>query len=170
SGTAAPHHLAHRAGHPPVVRRSGLVLEEVLIVETARGLCKLSCNRFHQLLGGDIHQMNKKFWLLVALLVIASLVVACGGSPAAQDGANQAEDVAEEPAAEEPVAEEPAAEEPVAEEPEPSADGVREIRWFIGLGAGSNPEEVEREEAFVELFNEAYGDKYRLVMDVVTNE
>lgn len=114
--------------------------------------------------------MNKKFWLLVALLVIASLVVACGGEPAAQDGANQAEDVAEEPAAEEPVAEEPAAEEPVAEEPEPSADGVREIRWFIGLGAGSNPEEVEREEAFVELFNEAYGDKYRLVMDVVTNE
>lgn len=119
--------------------------------------------------------MNKKFWLLIALLVIASLVVACGGQPAAEEAVNEVEEVVEEPAAEEPVAEEPvaeepAAEEPVAEEPEPSGDGPQEIRWFIGLGAGSNPEEVEREQAFVDLFNETYGDQYTLVMDVVTNE
>jgi multiple sugar transport system substrate-binding protein len=48
--------------------------------------------------------------------------------------------------------------------------GEAAIRWFIGLGAGSNPEEVEKEEAFVEEFNAEYAGKYKLVLDVVTNE
>ncbi len=54
--------------------------------------------------------MKKNFWLLLALLVAISLVLAaCGGAEAPAP--------AEEPAAEEPAAEEPAAEEPAAEEP-----------------------------------------------------
>ena len=41
------------------------------------------------------------------------------------------------------------------------------ITWFIGLGAGSNPEEVAKETAFVNKFNAKYGDKYYLVTQVV---
>jgi multiple sugar transport system substrate-binding protein len=77
----------------------------------------------------------------------------------------------EETVVEEPVEEEVTEEEVVAEEPaEEAPEGAIEIRWFIGLGAGGNPEEIEREEAFVEKFNAKYGDKYFLVMDVVPNE
>jgi raffinose/stachyose/melibiose transport system substrate-binding protein len=56
--------------------------------------------------------MFKKIYLLLILL-LALVLVACGG----QETAPTEEPVAEEPAAEEPAAEEPAAEEPVAEEP-----------------------------------------------------
>jgi multiple sugar transport system substrate-binding protein len=48
--------------------------------------------------------------------------------------------------------------------------GEAEIRWFIGLGAGGNPEEVEKEEAFVADFNAEYVGKYQLVLDIVQNE
>ena len=41
------------------------------------------------------------------------------------------------------------------------------VTWFIGLGAGSNPEEVAKEIAFVNKFNAKYGDKYYLVTQVV---
>jgi multiple sugar transport system substrate-binding protein len=77
----------------------------------------------------------------------------------------------EEPATEEPAEEEPAEEEPAEEEPaeEEPAGEATEIRWFIGLGAGGNPEEVEKEEAFVEAFN-ASQDDFELVMDIVANE
>lgn len=101
----------------------------------------------------------KKLWLIVSVLVIASLaLVACGPTET------------EAPAAEEPAAEEEAEEAVEEEAEEAGADGPIEIRWFIGLGAGGNPEEIEREEAFIEKFNAKYGDKYQLVMDVVPNE
>ncbi len=98
---------------------------------------------------------KSRILLLLSLLVTVSLMMAaCGGG-------------AVQPAAEQP-AEEPAAEQPVAEE-EPAADVV-EVRWYIGLGAGGNPEEIEKEEAFAEKFNAKYGDKYKLVLDIVQNE
>ena len=31
------------------------------------------------------------------------------------------------------------------------------VRWYIGLGAGGNPEEIEKETAFLEKFNDKYG-------------
>jgi multiple sugar transport system substrate-binding protein len=109
----------------------------------------------------------------VLLLLVVS-ISACGPSateapPAAEPTeAPAAEEPAEEPAEEE--AEEPAEEEAEAPaEEEPAGEAV-EIRWFIGLGAGGNPEEIAREEAFVEEFNAKYGDQYKLVMDVVPNE
>ncbi|MBN2257581.1 MAG: extracellular solute-binding protein [Anaerolineaceae bacterium] len=43
------------------------------------------------------------------------------------------------------------------------------VRWYIGLGAGGNPEEIEKETAFLEKFNDKYGDQYCLTMDVVQN-
>jgi len=49
-----------------------------------------------------------------------------------------------------------------------TAPGVTEIRWFVGLGAGGNPEEIEKEKAFVEKFN-AENPQYKLVLDIVQN-
>lgn len=68
--------------------------------------------------------MRSKLWIVLSLLLIATLVLAAcgGGSPAAQPPAD--EPAAEEPAAEEPAAEEPAAEEPAAEEPAEEATEV----------------------------------------------
>jgi multiple sugar transport system substrate-binding protein len=117
--------------------------------------------------------MSKKhLTLVVSLLVLLSLLLAaCGGAaeptPAPAPAAEEAP-AAEAPAAEAQPTEAPAAEAPAAEAPA-SGDAV-EIRWFIGLGAGGNPEEIEKETAFVEAFNAKYGDKYKLVMDVVPNE
>ena len=106
--------------------------------------------------------MRKSILSVLSLLVIASLVlVACG------DATTEAPDDVTETEAPD-ATDAPATDEPVTDEP-PSDEGV-EIRWFIGLGAGGNPEEIEKEEAFVESFNAAYGDQYTLVMDVVPNE
>ncbi|MBN1259687.1 MAG: sugar ABC transporter substrate-binding protein, partial [Anaerolineae bacterium] len=108
--------------------------------------------------------MRKSLMSLFAMLLVVSIFfTACGGS------APTAEPNVEEPAATEEVVETeaPATEEPAEELAEEPASDAIEIRWFIGLGAGSNPEEIEREEAFVEKFNAQYGDKYKLVMDVV---
>lgn len=103
--------------------------------------------------------MRKLMLILSALMVASLLLTACGG------GATPAP-VDEPPATEAPAE---ATEAPAATEAPSTEGGPVEIRWFIGLGAGGNPEEVEKEEAFVEEFNAKYGDKYKLVMDVVQN-
>lgn len=106
--------------------------------------------------------MRKLMLVLSALVVFSMILTACGGAPATSAPVDEA------PVDEAPVDEAPATE--AAEEvAEPAGDGPIEIRWFIGLGAGGNPEEVEKEEAFVTEFNARYGDKYKLVMDVVQN-
>jgi multiple sugar transport system substrate-binding protein len=111
--------------------------------------------------------MNKKFWLLLTLLLVATLIIACGGG---EQAANQIEEQITDTGEVEVVAEEPEAPAEPVQEPAASGAGPMRIRWFIGLGAGSNPEEVEREQAFAELFNSTYGDQYELVLDIVTNE
>jgi multiple sugar transport system substrate-binding protein len=101
----------------------------------------------------------RKASYFITLLFIASLVLtSCGPTEA------PAATTAPEPttASEPTTAPEPT-------EPPVVGEGI-EIRWFIGLGAGGNPEEIEKEEVFVEAFNAKYGDKYRLVMDIVPNE
>lgn len=99
---------------------------------------------------------RKPFYILLALLVAASmLLTACGGAAPT-----------EAPAVDEPSVEEPAVEEPAVEEP--AAEKVR-IRWFIGLGTGSNPEHLAGQEAVVERFNSTH-DNIELVMEIVTNE
>jgi multiple sugar transport system substrate-binding protein len=114
--------------------------------------------------------MSKKhLTIAISLLVLLSmLLAACGGGaePTPAPAPAVEAPVAEAPAAEAQPTEAPAAEAPAA--PAPSGDAVT-IRWFIGLGAGGNPEEIERETVFVEQFNAKYGDKYNLVMDIVPN-
>ncbi|MGD2206342.1 MAG: sugar ABC transporter substrate-binding protein, partial [Anaerolineae bacterium] len=101
----------------------------------------------------------KKWYSLFSVLLVAILVItACGPTEAPPTEAPEPTKAEEPTAAPEPTK---------AEEP---ADEAVEIRWFIGLGAGGNPEEIEKEEAFVEQFNAKYGDKYKLVMDIVPNE
>jgi multiple sugar transport system substrate-binding protein len=105
---------------------------------------------------------------VILFVVLTMLVAAC--QPAATPTEAPEAEPTQAPVAEEPTeattVEEPT-EAPTAEEP--MGDAI-EIRWYIGLGAGGNPEEIEREEAFIEKFNAKYGDQYRLVMDVVPNE
>ena len=110
--------------------------------------------------------MMKKLLTLLSLLMIASMVLA-----ACQPAATE-EPVVEEPVAEEPVAEEPVVEEPTAApaETEPTAEPVAsdkvQIRWFVGLGTGTNPEQIAIQEEVVADFN-ASQDTVELVLEVV---
>lgn len=117
--------------------------------------------------------MNKKFAFLLALLLVFGLVLgAC--SPAASEPADTVE-ATEETVVEEPVVEEPT-EEPVVEEPteepvveEPAAGDRVQVRWFVGLGAGSDEPTFAPQQAVVEKFN-ASQDKIELVLEIVDND
>jgi multiple sugar transport system substrate-binding protein len=93
--------------------------------------------------------MKKHLQIMLGILVVGSLLLAACGVPATP--------VAEEPVAEEPVAEEPASTEPVT------------VRWFVGLGTGQQPEQLEAQEAVVAAFNETHDD-IELVLEVVNND
>ena len=103
----------------------------------------------------------KKLLSVLSLLIILSMVLtACGGGqPAATEPA------ATEPAATEPAATEPAATEPPATEPAASGDKVQ-IRWFVGLGTGTDPAQLPAQEKAVADFNAANPD-IELVLEVV---
>ncbi|MFT5194276.1 MAG: multiple sugar transport system substrate-binding protein, partial [Candidatus Promineifilaceae bacterium] len=111
----------------------------------------------------------RKLWLTF-LVILALFLVACGGpeAPAVEEPA------VEEPAAEEVVEEEPAVEEPAVEEPameeEAMADGEKvTIRWFVGLGTGSNEDQIPVQDGVVEKFN-ASQDRIELVVEYVDND
>ncbi|HJQ14276.1 MAG TPA: hypothetical protein VJ830_05950, partial [Anaerolineales bacterium] len=111
----------------------------------------------------------KKLVYVLSLLIIASMVLtACGGgAPATQPPAATDEPAATEPAAtDEPAATEPAAtDEPGATEapaatptltPYPVAEcegGKVCIRWFVGLGTGTDAPQIETQEEVVADFN-----------------
>jgi len=89
----------------------------------------------------------KIFTIAVTLLLAAIMIAACGGSeaPAASSGASDA---------------------PAAAQPS-TGDRVR-VRWFVGLGAGSDEGTFEPQKAFVERFN-ASQDRIELVLEIVAN-
>ena len=107
---------------------------------------------------------KKSLTLAVSVIVLLSmLLTACGG----------AADPTAAPAAEAPATEAPAAVVAPTEAPaaaSPATGDATKIRWYIGLGAGGNPEEIEKENAFVDAFNAKYGDKYQLVTDIVQSD
>jgi multiple sugar transport system substrate-binding protein len=136
--------------------------------------------------------MRRILFVLVALLALASVVVAC--TPAAPAPAAPAP-AAEEAAATEAPAEEAAAEEAVAEEatPEPAAEeatpelspadatatasaplvvaaeeveGKANVRWYVGLGTGTDPLQIEAQQAVVDAFNASHPD-INLILEVV---
>jgi multiple sugar transport system substrate-binding protein len=108
--------------------------------------------------------MRKSILALLSVLVITSMVLgACAGA-AAPAPAAPAEPAAEATATE-AAAEAPA--EGAAEAAAPSGDRVQ-IRWFIGLGTGSDAQQIPVEEEIVKRFNESQ-DKIELVMEAVPN-
>jgi multiple sugar transport system substrate-binding protein len=101
--------------------------------------------------------------MVIALAIFALLVTACtpaASTPAPAEPAAPAAPAAEEPAAPEP----PAAEEPAA--PPPPAPGQTQIRWFVGLGTGTDPGQIAVQEEVVADFNAAHPD-IQLVLEVV---
>ncbi|MBT7192336.1 MAG: extracellular solute-binding protein, partial [Anaerolineae bacterium] len=100
----------------------------------------------------------KKLWLVLAALVIASLVLtACGGAATPEVPMEEA------PAEEAPTEEAPVEEAPAAEE---APAGKTQVRWFVGLGAGTDEGAIPLEEAFVEAYN-ASQDEIELVLEIV---
>jgi multiple sugar transport system substrate-binding protein len=99
----------------------------------------------------------KKLWIAVTILVIASFALAACGPKT------------EAPATEAPMAteEQMATEAPATEAP---AMGEKvQVRWFVGLGAGSDEGAIPLQEAFVEKFN-ASQDQIELVLEIVDND
>jgi multiple sugar transport system substrate-binding protein len=136
--------------------------------------------------------MHKKVFLVLSLLVLASmLLVACQpqvSQPIATPPAPaEAQPTEAPPPTEEPAAptEAPAATEPPAateapteaptEGPTPTLTlyptaapmaGRTQVRWYIGLGTGTDPVQLEAEQKVVDDFN-ASQDKIQLIMEVI---
>lgn len=93
----------------------------------------------------------KKFLFVITALIIASMALAACGAPAATEAPA-------EPAAPE------ATEAPAPVEPAPTEK--TQVRWFVGLGTGTNPEQVAIQEEVVADFN-ASQDEIELVLEIV---
>ena len=125
--------------------------------------------------------MSKKLYVILSMLVaLAMILSAC--APAATTEAPAAEVPATEaPAAEAPAATEaPAAEVPAAEAPTEvaatptltpyplaaCAAGKVCIRWFVGLGTGTDAPQIAAQEEVVNDFN-ASQDKIQLILEII---
>ena len=87
--------------------------------------------------------MRNKFWALLSLIVIVSMLAftSCTQQPT-----------------EEPKATEPAAESPTAT-PEPAQPSEPvEITWFVGFGTGTDPGQIEIHEQIAQEFNDSHDD------------
>ena len=101
--------------------------------------------------------MKKLLYVLSLLLVASMVLTACGGGPPA---------ATEPPAATDAPATEPPAATDAPEEP--SGDTVQ-LRWFVGLGTGTAPEQLAAQQKAVDDFN-ASQDEIELTLEVVPFE
>ncbi len=97
--------------------------------------------------------------LLALVVVFAMIVAACGGDGGTETTDTQAAGETTTTAAGEPT---------TTEGSEPSGDRVP-VRWFVGLGTGGNPEQIEAQEAVVEAFNSSQ-DEIELILEIVQND
>jgi multiple sugar transport system substrate-binding protein len=113
--------------------------------------------------------MNKSryVWLIGFLVILALSVAACGGSEPAAPAPAPVEDAAV-PAAPVEDAAAPAPMEATAVPAAPSGGPV-EVRWFVGLGAGSDEPTFAPQQAVVDQFN-ASQNEIRLVLEIVDND
>ncbi len=108
--------------------------------------------------------MSKKIMSVLALFMVAAMVLsACKPTPTAAPVVETEEAVEVEAPETEEVEEVEEVEEPVA-----SGDRVK-LRWFIGLGAGSDEGTFAAQQAVADDFN-ASQDKYELVLEIVDND
>lgn len=84
------------------------------------------------------------------MLIVGLVLAACGGAPAAAPAAEEAAPAATEPAA-----------------AQPSGDRVV-VRWYVGLGAGSDEGTFEAQNAFKDRFNDSQ-DEIELKLEIVAN-
>ncbi len=119
----------------------------------------------------------KKLLYLLSLLIIASMVLtACGGAAATSAPAeNEAPAEATEAPAEEPAATEapagateaPAATATLTPYPVANCEGGKVcIRWFVGLGTGTDAPQITTQEEVVADFN-ASQDKIQLILEII---
>ena len=130
---------------------------------------------------------NSRFLLLVLALIFGMMLVACGGggteetpaeeaAPAEESSTEEeapAEEAEEEAMEEEAMEEEAPAEEEAMEEEameeEAMGDGEKvEIRWYVGIGTGSDEAQFDAQNAVVDAFN-ASQDEIELVLEIVDN-
>jgi multiple sugar transport system substrate-binding protein len=113
--------------------------------------------------------MRKSLLKLLSLLAIAMVVLAaCTSAPEATEAPAEEAPAEEAPAEEAPAEEAPAEEAPAEEAPaeEAPAEEAVQIRWFVGLGTGTNPEQIEVQEEVVADFNAA-NPGIELVLEIV---
>jgi multiple sugar transport system substrate-binding protein len=117
--------------------------------------------------------MTKIRFLFLALLLAA--LVACGGTAEPTSAPEPAATTATEVVAEATTApvEEPVVEEPVEEEPgvapAPEVEGKVNVRWYVGLGAGTDEPTFLAQQAIVDEFN-ASQDGINLILEIVDND
>lgn len=111
--------------------------------------------------------MRKSWLLLTVLLVVMFALVACPGRQQATPTPTQ-EMAAEQPTAAPTPTEVPPTPTEAAPTETPAPEKVQ-IRWFIGLGTGTNPEQQEIQERVVKEFNESQ-DEIEIVLEVVAND
>ncbi|WP_370324988.1 ABC transporter substrate-binding protein [Euzebya sp.] len=109
-------------------------------------------------------------------LVLALGLAACGGSDPVEEDAGAGGDDPTEAAADttDDTGEADADEtDTAADTADDSADAgsgdAVEIRWFVGLGAGGQPEQIAAQEAVVDAFNSSHDD-IQIVLEVVEND
>jgi len=118
----------------------------------------------------------KKLVYALSLLVIASMILtACGGGqpaatqPPAQEATEAPAEATEAPAEGEATAvPTPTFPPPVLTGGEGCAPEATQVTWFIGLGAGSQPNDVEKEKAWVDAYNASQTEAC-VIMNVVYN-
>jgi multiple sugar transport system substrate-binding protein len=99
-----------------------------------------------------------KRWKSIALVVALLLIVAaCGDASTEETTTTTGDDGAQESTT------------TTAEGGETPSGDKTEIRWFIGIGAGGQPEQRAAQEAVVEAFN-ASQDEIELVIEIVEND
>jgi multiple sugar transport system substrate-binding protein len=124
--------------------------------------------------------MKKLFYVLSALLVASMILAACGApaatqAPATQPPAPAATEAPAAPAATEAPAAPAATEAPTEVPPTPTLTpypvaaceaGKVCIRWFVGLGTGTDAPQIATQEEVVKDFN-ASQDKIQLVLEII---
>jgi multiple sugar transport system substrate-binding protein len=125
--------------------------------------------------------LKRTMTLLSLLIILVTVLSACGAAPAApaRDVAQASAPASAEPSAASETSPAPSAE---ASAPPPTPTPVnvstfdaaaagdkQVVRWYVGLGAGTQPEQIEKQQALVAAYN-ASQDKIYLALDIVGNE